>query len=130
MNKRMLDTMNEFRRQIDTPLIVTSAYRCPNHPVERAKKGKVGQHVLGLAVDWYSPKLSMKELYEEVEKSGLFNGVGVPPRGNFIHCDIRDRRTRWQYDSKGEDIPWDGKWESLILLTTPKKSQSAGKTST
>jgi uncharacterized protein YcbK (DUF882 family) len=126
----MLDTMHEFRRQIDTPLVVTSAYRCPNHPVERAKKGKVGKHTLGLAVDWYSPKLSIKELYEKVEESGLFNGVGVSLDRNFVHCDIRDRRTRWQYDNEGRDIPWDGKWESLILLKRMGTSPSPGKTST
>lgn len=43
-------TLDSIRMEYGKPMIVTSAYRCPNHPIE-AKKSKPGEHTTGMCVD-------------------------------------------------------------------------------
>jgi hypothetical protein len=57
--------------------------------------------------------MGLEELYKSVEEFGKFQGVGVSLHGNFIHCDKRENKARWQYNHSGKDVPWDGKWSSL-----------------
>jgi zinc D-Ala-D-Ala carboxypeptidase len=37
--------LNAVRMEYGKPMVVTSGYRCPNHPIE-AKKSKPGEHTL------------------------------------------------------------------------------------
>lgn len=112
MQKEFIDLLQQFRDFLGAPVVITSGYRCASHPVEAAKKGKVGRHRMGVAVDIHSPGMSLKDLYRRVEDFGRFLGVGVSLEGGFIHCDRRETRARWKYRD-GKDVAWDGKWETL-----------------
>jgi uncharacterized protein YcbK (DUF882 family) len=120
-----LSVMQEFRDFLGKPLTVTSAYRCPDHPIEKAKGAAPGRHTLGVAVDWFCPELNLQDLYREVERFGKFQGVGVSIQGNFIHCDTRDRRTRWQYLRNGTSTQWDGRWGTLTLAQKNLRNASS-----
>jgi uncharacterized protein YcbK (DUF882 family) len=80
----------------EIPLVITSACRCPEH--NKAIGGApASKHILGFAVDLYSPKLTLKELYKALEMYGIdkFDGVGIYPQENFLHLDCGFRYARW-----------------------------------
>ena len=50
MSLEFLQNLILLRKKVDRPFIITSAYRSPNHSVER-KKSRPGPHALGVAID-------------------------------------------------------------------------------
>ena len=50
VKEELLNRLQALRTFLDFSFIVSSGYRCPNHPIE-AKKSKPGTHATGLAVD-------------------------------------------------------------------------------
>jgi len=90
-NEDFLEALNAIREECGFPLIVTSGYRCPNHPinVQKEAEGKpFGAHAYGLAVDL---SVSHKRAHKLVQVA-LQHGVpriGVQQKGDgrFIHLD-------------------------------------------
>ncbi len=85
-------------RLVYGPMIVTSAYRCPEHPIEVAKD-KPGQHSIA-AIDIACSGASALHLIELALAAG-FTGIGVNQKwkksGRFVHLDLRDEPTIWSY---------------------------------
>jgi len=44
------NALNAIRKEYGKPMVVSSGYRCPDHPIE-AKKSKPGEHTTGTCVD-------------------------------------------------------------------------------
>lgn len=109
-----------LRDAVGKPLIITSGYRCPQHPAE-AKKKTPGRHTEGIAADLYSPRVSLIQVYRIVlAEFPCFTGIGVAPHQNYIHLDTRPlpadklgHRVAWAYDRSGAETRWDGRWENL-----------------
>lgn len=84
-----LIVINQIREEADWPFVVTSAYRCPGHPME-ATKAATGTHVLGLAVDVLCHGEKALELIVLAQKYGV-QRIGVNQKGKisnrFIHLD-------------------------------------------
>ena len=81
----------------DTPLTISSGYRCPAHNAEAGGVTK-SQHQFGRAADVLLPKgLSMAKAYELAESVPEFKngGIGLYPGELFIHVDSRGSRARW-----------------------------------
>jgi uncharacterized protein YcbK (DUF882 family) len=93
---RFLQAMrNEFGR----PIVITSGYRHPTHPVE-ARKAEPGAHSAGLAVDiaCRDPR-TVHELVRLGFKHGA-TGIGISQRAGrpqFVHMDLMPRRALWSY---------------------------------
>jgi len=104
MDPLFMDYLDEVREQYGKPLIVTSGYRCPEHPIE-AKKSKAGAHTTGKAVDFAVDRKDAYELLEIAVGTGWFTGIGIQQKGSgrFIHLDICEepemspRPTIWSY---------------------------------
>ena len=83
----------------DIRIHVNSAYRCPkhNHDVGGVPNS---QHVLGKAVDIWSPDLPTHILYNDAIDSNLFSTIIYYKKSNFIHIDIRNRQAKkyWEWD--------------------------------
>ena len=90
-----------IRLALDEPITVTSGYRCPDHPVEKAKP-QSGFHVKGLAADlacksgWrklYAVASRLMEQQADCDVSGIapvgITGLGIYPQEGFIHVDVR-----------------------------------------
>lgn len=82
------------------PMRITSGYRCPDHPIEKAKN-KPGAHASGLACDVGVQGAEARELLGLAIKSG-FTGIGVQQKGGgrFLHLDLLEgdnRPTVWSY---------------------------------
>ena len=98
-----MDALDSLREAYGKPMIVSSGYRCPNHPIE-AKKATPGAHASGKAIDIaVSGADAVRLLYFALEFG--FTGIGIQQKGSgrFIHLDIctaddgLPRPTIWSY---------------------------------
>ena len=89
MDTQFVEVVEELREELGWPFIVTSAYRCPEHPIEK-KKDKPGTHRLGRAMDIQCSGEKALDLIERAVQKGFLR-VGVNQRGDyaqrFIHID-------------------------------------------
>lgn len=83
MDANFMARLQALRTEYGKPMVVTSGYRDPSHPVE-AKKRKPGTHAKGRAVDIACYGAEAFKLVQLAQKHG-FAGIGVAR--NFIHLD-------------------------------------------
>ncbi len=103
MHSEFMEKLTNLRADWGQPMTVTSAYRCPNHPIE-AKKAKPGTHSTGRAVDIAVQGNDAYALLCAALGHG-FTGIGVQQKGNgrFLHLDnLKEgegwtRPTIWSY---------------------------------
>jgi len=113
----LVEALQKLRDQAGVPIVVTSGYRCPKHPIELAKR-KPGYHALGLAADVTAPALAVDpveavvELYRLASELDLFSGFGIDLQRRFIHLDLRETPRRWAY-LFGRPIPWNGDLDQI-----------------
>lgn len=95
VDARALSMLNELRKRWGKPMVLTSAYRCANHPVE-AKKAKPGMHNTGLAFDIRTTPREQPKLIKLALEVG-FKGFGF--HKSFLHVDARDQDhiSAWYY---------------------------------
>lgn len=93
--------LDAIRRVLNRPLIVTSGYRDPSHPVE-ASKSKPGEHTLGLAADIGIYGADALRLIEVATRRGVPR-IGIkqngPVSGRFIHLGMATQQ-------QGFNSPW------------------------
>ena len=93
MNPVFLDKLQDFRvNWFPYPMIGTSGYRHPSHPVEARKTNGPGAHSTGRAADFAVSYLLAFKFAEAAFKSNLFTGIGINQKGSgrFIHLDDID----------------------------------------
>lgn len=100
MDPTFMEMMDLLREKMNFPFIVTSAYRCPQHPIEARKKAP-GAHSSGRAIDIAVEGVRAYKLLREALAMG-FVGIGVQQKGSgrFIHLDMdfdSDRPMVWSY---------------------------------
>ena len=105
MNNLFMQRIVMLRELLGFPFVVTSAYRCQNHPVE-ARKDSPGAHTTGQALDINVYGNNAHRLLDAALRAG-FSGVGIAQKGEhsirFIHLDDlgnsddRPRPTVWSY---------------------------------
>jgi len=92
--------LNEIRDDYAKPMIVTSGYRCPNHPNE-VHKTRTGAHGLGCAVDIAVSYEDAYRLLETALRHGIKRvGINQKGDGRFIHLDsstYHPSPTIWSY---------------------------------
>ncbi|NBT75710.1 MAG: DUF882 domain-containing protein [Betaproteobacteria bacterium] len=100
MDQFFIDRLNELRQECGFALKVSSGYRCPQHPIEAAKKSS-GAHTSGKAADFaVDGKLAHELLKQAMDMN--FKGIGIQQKGTgrFIHLDDWDQPSRptvWSY---------------------------------
>ena len=82
-----LATLNAIREECGFPFTLSSAYRCPKHPIE-ARKTKPGAHSSGKAVDIACSGERALEVIRVAQKHGI-QRIGIQQKGSgrFIHLD-------------------------------------------
>lgn len=99
ISKSLIEKLGTVRKEIGQPLVVTSAFRCPEYQAHLVATGvntvvaKLSQHELGNAAD-VEPKDGKMEGFEEV-CSKQFESIGLAK--NFLHLDLRMGHRRWNY---------------------------------
>ena len=97
-----LRLFNAIRTEHGKPMIVTSAYRCLDHPVEAKKLDRglpAGTHTRGTAMDikWTSDEDMLNILRIALNKGCVRVGMAD---GSFMHLDFDTQLTKpayWQY---------------------------------
>ena len=97
MQPEFLEKLQALRSQFGKPLRVTSGYRCPDHPIEKAKPHP-GMHATGLAADIGVQDGDAVSVLHLALGLG-FRGIGVQQKGagRFLHLDLRSEPTIWSY---------------------------------
>ena len=126
MDPRLFDIVWEVHREVGAqePLHVVSAYRAPetNAMLRRRSRAvaKHSQHMMGKAVDFYLPDVSMGRV-REIALRMQRGGIGYYPSAYnpFVHIDAgsvrhwprlsREQLTRMFPDGKTVHLPADGK---------------------
>lgn len=103
MKPEFLAKLQELRNALGFPLIISSGYRDPSHPVE-ARKARPGQHAQGIACDILVMDGSTAfKIVEKALELG-FTGIGIAQdnrrarTARFVHLDIRQSTpVIWSY---------------------------------
>ncbi|WP_271105111.1 D-Ala-D-Ala carboxypeptidase family metallohydrolase [Pseudomonas tohonis] len=85
MDTAFMERLQQLRTAFGKPIKLSSAYRCPKHPVE-AKKAAPGEHCTGKAVDIAIRGPEAVELLRLALDLG-FTRIGISQKGaaRFIH---------------------------------------------
>jgi len=97
----LVERLTKLREAINSPLIITSGFRCSKHQKDLIKAGvntvvaTKSQHELGNAVDCYPLKkqIDMNTFLEKAKE--LFYSIGIA--NNFLHLDIRPKKQNGEY---------------------------------
>ncbi|WP_325436288.1 D-Ala-D-Ala carboxypeptidase family metallohydrolase [Pseudomonas nitroreducens] len=104
MDPAFMAELQKLRDLYGKPMTISSAYRCPKHPVE-AKKAQPGEHTTGLAVDVAIRGADALELLR-LALSLKFTRYGISQKGSagrFIHLGMAPKGGRlpspaiWSY---------------------------------
>lgn len=106
MRESTLDRLQQLRTQLGRPLIITSGYRCRQHPTEAKKVSGPGAHAFGCAVDIRAVGTEALAIVRLALPLG-FTGIGISQRHavpRFVHLDDAQpdefglvRPTMWSY---------------------------------
>jgi len=96
----LIDLLTKIREEIQTPITITSGFRCQEHQAFLRSSGvntvvaKKSTHELGDAADAKAPKLQLSDFLLVSEK--YFLSIGLA--NTFLHLDLRkDKKRRWKY---------------------------------
>lgn len=82
-------TLDDIRRDMGRPLLVSSGYRCPDHPIELVKD-EPGAHSSGKAVDIRIHGAGAHRLLQVALEHGI-KRIGIQQKGprseRFVHLD-------------------------------------------
>lgn len=100
MDADFMHRLQLLRTRYNKAMTITSGYRCPEHPIEAAKK-EPGPHSTGKAADVAVQGFEAHRLLAIALELG-FTGIGVQQKGDkrFLHLDSIsgvNRPTVWSY---------------------------------
>ncbi len=101
--KELAENLQIVRDELQEPIKINSAYRCPNYNDNVVKGAKYSQHKLGKAADITIQSLKPIEVYaiiEDLIDFGVMLQGGLGLYDTFVHYDIRKTRARWDYSNK------------------------------
>jgi len=85
-----LKVLNNIRQECNFPFVISSGYRCIEHPIE-ASKGRVGAHTTGCAVDIAVRGDKALKVLEVAIAHGVKRiGINQKGKGRFIHLDMAE----------------------------------------
>ena len=100
MNNDFMKMVEAIRIVYNSPLFVTSAYRCSKHNKKVSSTGADGPHTTGRAIDIAVDRENAVRFLNAALFLG-FTGIGINQKGNsrFIHLDNLEanRPTIWSY---------------------------------
>jgi zinc D-Ala-D-Ala carboxypeptidase len=103
MDADFMVKLEQIREYWGKPMLLSSAYRCPDHNKNVSSTGENGPHTTGKAVDILCYGNDALELIDLVTDVGI-NGLGLSQKGSFssrfIHIDDIETGNRpwaWTY---------------------------------
>jgi uncharacterized protein YcbK (DUF882 family) len=103
MDADFMVKLEQIREYLGKPMLLSSAYRCPDYNKNVSSTGENGPHTTGKAVDILCYGNDALELINLVTDVGI-NGLGISQKGSlssrFIHIDdieVGNRPWVWTY---------------------------------
>ena len=90
INPHFVEALDKLRAAAGFPFVITSGYRSPEHPIEKAKVengGKLGIHTEGLAADIAMNNGADRRRLVKLALEMGFSGIGV--KKDCVHIDVR-----------------------------------------
>lgn len=91
VDETALDKLQALRTALGVPLLITSAYRSPEHN-RRVGGAKDSYHMKGVAFDVRMDNLD-PDVFEIAAREIGFRGFGYYPKQGFMHIDLGPART-------------------------------------
>jgi hypothetical protein len=91
INEPALDKLQALRDKLGKPVLLTSAYRSPEHN-RKVGGAKNSQHMLGIAFDVRMENQDPQE-FEAAARAVGFTGFGYYPKQGFMHIDTGAKRS-------------------------------------
>lgn len=93
LDEDAMDKLQALRNRLGRPLLLTSAYRSPEHN-RNVKGARNSFHMRGMAFDVRMENQDPHEFMKAAKAVG-FTGTGSYPRSGFIHVDNRSEIYEW-----------------------------------
>tara|TARA_R100000329_G_C7615599_1_gene218544 strand:- start:1547 stop:1900 length:354 start_codon:yes stop_codon:yes gene_type:complete len=96
INKELLDMLEQARKMAKLPFVISSGYRCENHP--ESIKNPTSSHIKGLAVDIKCSDSKSRAIILDALGFVGFRRFGL--HDSFIHADIDESKANpviWLY---------------------------------
>ncbi len=93
VDAELLAVLEDVRNHFGSPVHINSGCRCPGHNKKIGGKPK-SQHLLGKAADIDVARAFPGEVYMYLRQQ-YPDKYGLGLYQNFVHVDVRLRRTRW-----------------------------------
>ncbi len=96
INPELLVMLDEARKMAKLPFVISSGYRCENHP--ESKKNPTSSHIKGLAVDIKCSDSKSRAIILDALGFVGFRRFGL--HDSFIHADIDESKANpviWLY---------------------------------
>lgn len=104
LNFRALDMLQRLRNELGRPLIITSAYRSPEHNAAVGGASR-SNHMQGIAFDVVMANQNPEAFERAAVKAG-FRGIGHYPASNFMHIDARRTDNVVRFKGNGRNNRW------------------------
>nr|DAG29931.1 MAG TPA: peptidase [Caudoviricetes sp.] len=99
LDKALVELLEIIRLHYNKPLHVNSGYRTVQYNASLKNSSPKSQHILGKAADIWLNDVSPKQLYSWLDSS-YPNSLGIGIYDTFVHVDVREGKSRWDYRTK------------------------------
>ena len=99
LDKALIELLEIIRLHYNKPLHVNSGYRTVQYNASLKNSSPKSQHILGKAADIWLNDVSPKQLYSWLDSS-YPNSLGIGIYDTFVHVDVREGKSRWDYRTK------------------------------
>ncbi len=99
LDKALVELLEIIRLHYNKPLHINSGYRTVQYNASLKNSSPKSQHILGKAADIWLNDISPKQLYSWLDSS-YPNSLGIGIYDTFVHVDVREGKSRWDYRTK------------------------------
>ena len=99
LDKALVELLEIIRLHYNKPLHINSGYRTVQYNALLKNSSPKSQHILGKAADIWLNDISPKQLYSWLDSS-YPNSLGIGIYDTFVHVDVREGKSRWDYRTK------------------------------
>lgn len=99
LNKALIDLLEKIRMHYNLPVTINSGYRTVAYNSSIKNASPKSQHILGNAADIVVKGVPPAKVYAWLD-STYPNSLGLGIYNSFVHVDVREGKSRWDYRSK------------------------------